>query len=176
MTNNPTTKTCSRCGKTFTGTIYLCAECEAELEKREGEYGVKINEPTTGEIVRALRNCEGGCCSRCGYDVKNSCANLQSTSADRLESQERELVRNADELLQKTQALEDAKQRHAKKDAEDAELYEKAIARAESAERERDAIVKSVDALAEAWEKPNAFEVVTFFKKWRGLPQEGNWK
>ena len=105
------------------------------------------NEPTTGEIVRALRCvAEATECKDCRYKypvgnvILCDHEQMNGNAADRLESQERE-------LLQKTQALEDAKQRHAKKDAESAELYEKAIARAESAERERDALISSIERL-----------------------------
>lgn len=81
-TSEPTTKICSRCGKTFEGDGYLCAKCDAELEKREGEYGVKFNEPTTGEIVRELRAWDAD--EMCNMSLEN----MVHFAIDRLESQE----------------------------------------------------------------------------------------
>ena len=46
-------------------------------------------------------------------------------------------------------------------------------ARAEQAERERDAMVKSVDRLVEAWENFKSPALIEFLKQWRELPQEG---
>ena len=148
---------------------------------------MNTNEPTTGEIVRALRcdgdanNCEG--CRFCDLDYASIFCNEQDIykqAAERLERQERE-------LLQKTQELESAKTRHARKDAESAELYEEAIARAESAERERDAAIADIERIRK--EKIPLCPICDFndmircchdshcdgyqlFRR-RGLPQEG---
>ena len=47
-------------------------------------------------------------------------------------------------------------------------------ARAEQAERERDAVAKSVDRLIEAWENFKSPALTEFIKQWRGLqPQDG---
>ena len=70
------------------------------------------SEPTTGEIVRALRVCDVGRCIDCNLDEKYPCENLKTYAADRLESQEQTIA-----------AL---------------------TARAEQAERERDAAVEHV--------------------------------
>ena len=142
---------------------------------------MNTNEPTTGEIVRALRGCADKeiMCDECRYNMGNSfeCLNkMQYEAADRLESQERE-------LLQKTQELESAKTRPARKEAESAELNEEAIARAENAERERDAAIAEFrvaeeDGLCCVCQfigndigQTKCMEDCCF--KWRGLPQEG---
>ena len=172
MTNEPTTKTCTRCGKTFTGTIYLCAECEAELEKHEGEYGVKFNEPTTEEIVRALGNPET-------LD-QESLYYWSKVAADRLESQakENEISRYLIEMQ--------------------SNVITELTARAESAERERDAAVAEIKesyafSTGEDGEPIYDFALCLICAKkdkpecdctssvgsefvWRGLPQEGEGK
>lgn len=95
-TSEPTTKTCSRCGATFTGTIFLCEKCDA---KSEGEYGVKFNEPTTGEIVRALRCVADDTeCKDCRYKypvgnvILCDHEQMNGNAADRLESQEQTIA------------------------------------------------------------------------------------
>lgn len=172
MTNEPTKKTCTRCGKTFTGTIYLCTECDSELEKREGEYGVKFNEPTTGEIVRALRED----CSLLDDNTDKFAA------ADRLESQakENEISRHLIEMQ--------------------SNVITELTARAESAERERDAAKADMKLIVDAVRETHCDETCCFACKhdcdmsingsgefanecpgfdrydcfeWRGLPQDG---
>lgn len=91
------------------------------------------NEPTTGEIVQEARRVMLDAWGCAGCDLRT----VLRQAVDRLESQERE-------LLKKTQELESAKIRHAQKDEEAAELFAKAIARAESAEAERDAAIKDI--------------------------------
>jgi len=77
------------------------------------------SEPTTGEIAGAIRVCENKLeCDVCPMRDK-PCGDLYTLAADRLESQERELVRITDELTALT-------------------------ARAEQAERERDAAIKEL--------------------------------
>lgn len=100
-------------------------------------HGTIEPEPSTDNLIKAMRVCYGhGSMRLCGNcPLRNdACADMEKFAADRLEQLERE-------LLQKTQGLEATKTRHARKDAESAELYEKAIARAERAERERDAAI-----------------------------------
>ena len=102
------------------------------------------NEPTTGEIVRALR-CDGDAnnCVDCRYATYETatilCDQEQNVrdSADRLESQEREI----EEL--KSEAIVNA--------LDNAERIAELTARAESAERERDAVIRDLKAY------PNCF-------------------
>jgi hypothetical protein len=51
-----------------------------------------MSEPTTGEIVRALRVCEVGRCIDCNLDEKYPCENLKTCAADHLESQEQTIA------------------------------------------------------------------------------------
>ena len=50
------------------------------------------SEPTTGEIVRALRVCDVGRCIDCNIDEKYPCENLKTYAADRLKSQEQTIA------------------------------------------------------------------------------------
>ena len=93
------------------------------------------SEPTTGEIVRALRFCTGEdsiCGTACpAYSSEAGCRTvLMQNAADRPESQEREI----EEL--KAEAIVNA--------LEDAERIANLTARAEQAERERDAAIKFI--------------------------------
>ena len=166
------------------------------------------NEPTTGEIVRALRNCADATGKRkpctpecCFFNKTNCCAeSLYSSAADRLESQEQKLellnggdfdvidipaalayLESVEEILPHASALIDLIQ----------SLKGTAIeltARAESAERERDA------AIADMWlmrscqsckHKPDGYNRIRCACpdcddedkwEWRGLPQKGEGK
>ena len=152
--------------------------------------------PTTGEIVRALRNCADATGKRkpctpecCFFNKTNCCAeSLYSSAADRLESQEQKLellnggdfdvidipaalayLESVEEILPHASALIDLIQ----------SLKGTAIeltARAEQAEKERDALVKSVDRLVEAWENFKSPALIELVKQWRGQPQEGEGK
>lgn len=87
------------------------------------------NEPTTGEIAGAIRVCENKLeCDVCPMRDK-PCVDLYALAADRLESQEREIA----EL---TEQNESNKRQIASMDNVIASL----TSRAESAERERDAV------------------------------------
>ena len=99
------------------------------------------SEPTTGEIVRMLR--EDAAKQESVFHVCDSTMNAK-VAADRLESQE--------------------------------QIIAALTARAESAERERDALVKSVDRLVEAWENFKSPALIELVKQWRGLPQDGEGK
>ena len=124
------------------------------------------NEPTTAEIVKALR-CEGDVdkCKDCYFANTEPgcvlCSNqeIESLAADRLESQEWEIERLQGEMF--ANALESA------------ERIAALTARAEQAERERDALVKSVDRLVEAWENFKSPALIELVKQWRGQPQDG---
>lgn len=145
----------------------------------------KLNEPSTKEIVRALR-CDGcdGACSECffGFEEKDSigydtwgcrCGELDNAAADRLESQERAIA----ELKYQLELLSIGIPVQMK------EL----TARAESAERERDAAVISLyDLMADGvcascsgCNAPHSPENITYCEDWeyRGLlPQDGEGK
>lgn len=102
------------------------------------------SEPTTGEIVRALRFCyesEEIECYECPCRVSGGAYLCHMDKlADRLESQERELLQKTEELEEMQEAatvLHSANETHW--------TYIKELtARAENAERERDAAVEHV--------------------------------
>lgn len=115
------------------------------------------NEPTTGEIVLAIRLCEEGeiNCTKCPFANK-SCGDLNLLAADRLESQEQTIAKRDGVIEAQNNVLEIAGQRNienlttiseltASRDRMTdavAELTMKVgelTARAESAEREQDA-------------------------------------
>ena len=93
-------------------------------------------EPTTGNIAKALRVCfEKTCaCSECPFEHE-SCGDIEQLAADRLESQEREIERLKEELEQMEEA---ATVLHAANETHWTYIKE-LTARAEKAERERDA-------------------------------------
>lgn len=107
-------------------------EIKAEVERRS--YNMPMtNEPTTGEIVRALRSCEA-VCKDCVLQENGKCA-ATTKLADRLENQERKLSENDTQiatLKEKVEALENDLINY------DMNLSE-TTTRAESAKRERDA-------------------------------------
>jgi hypothetical protein len=122
------------------------------------------NEPTTGEIVRALRNCLDVGCEECILhetditpEYKVHYCGAPNKVADRLEAQERTI---------------------ADKDAKIAAL----TARAEQAEKQRDAAIADLDALKDSGfcnscvgcNAPHS-ESITYCTDWkrRGLPQDG---
>ena len=156
---------------------------------------MSTNEPTTGEIVRVLRCIADDIeCKDCRYKypVGNAILcdheQMNGNAADRLESQEKKLellnggdfdvidipaalayLESVEEILPHASALIDLIQ----------SLKGTAIeltARAEQAEKERDALVKSVDRLVEAWENFKSPALIELVKQWRGLPQEGEGK
>ena len=106
------------------------------------------SEPATGELIALLRGFKDG--------------TIGITIADRLESQEREIASFERESNGQKAELD----RRAK-------AVTALTARAESAERERDALVKSVDRFVEAWENFKSPALIEFLKQWRGLPQDG---
>jgi len=151
------------------------------------------NQSTTHDIIVVLKMIVQYLES---FTMDKMSRDVMSAAADRLESQ-------ALELLQKTQELEAAKARHARKDAESAELYEKSIARAEQAEKERDAAKADMKLIVDAVRETHCDETCCVqckydchmsindsgefnnecpgFDKddcfeWRGLPQDGEGK
>ena len=131
-----------------------------------------VNDPTTGEIVRALR-CDGDIdnkdCSSCHYD-EYGCCGMKSAAADRLESQERDIEtlrafheRYAEQTSKKYVEEICALTARAEQAEKNCDIWEKkwweealkkveAQAFKEKAERERDA---AVDAIADI--KENGF-------------------
>ena len=124
------------------------------------------SEPTTGEIVREARRVMLDAWGCAGCDLRT----VLRQSIDRLESQERELSVIAGELEKFKAFHERYAEQTSKKYVDDICAL---TARAESAERERDAVVKSVDRLIEAWENFKSPALIEFIKQWRGKPQEG---
>jgi len=153
------------------------------------------NEPSTEEIVRSLRNCADAgqqrrpCTVECYYfDKPAPCADtLYSVAADRLESQEREIERLKEELEQMEEA---ATVLHAANETHWTYIKE-LTARAEQAERERDA-AKEVFNLIKGWLRnakreggsyADALSAISLVvRHWdegrylRGQPQEGEGK
>ena len=125
------------------------------------------SEPTTGEIVREARRVMLDAWGCAGCDLRT----VLRQSIDRLESQERELSVIAGELEKFKAFHERYAEQTSKKYVDDICAL---TARAESAERERDAVVKSVDRLIEAWENFKSPALIEFIKQWRGKPQEGD--
>ena len=143
------------------------------------------NEPTTGEIVRALR-CDGDAnnCVDCRYATYDTatilCDQEQNVrdAADRLESQERTIA----ELTEKDEWSGHACDHMINKLRD--ELRE-LTARAESAERERDAAIKELevieqDGLCSICKFESTIPLMECMEncvfKWRGQPQDGEWK
>ena len=167
------------------------------------------NEPTTGEIVSALRNCPN--CDDCLRKYQK-CYRNDHDAADRLESQEAKLkllnggdfdvidvpaalayLESVEEILPHASALIDLIQ----------SLHGSATeltARAENAERERDAAIEDMKLIVDAVREEHCDETCCFACKfdcdtsindsgeygsecpgfdrddcfeWRGLPQEG---
>ena len=136
------------------------------------------SEPTTGEIVRALRcmadNAECKDC-RYKYPVGNVILcdheQMNENAADRLESQE--------------QAIEELKSEAIVNALENAERIANLTARAEQAERERDAVVADLDVLKDSGfcnscvgcNAPHS-EAITYCTDWtrHGQPQDGEGK
>ena len=152
------------------------------------------NEPTTGEIVSALRNCPN--CDDCLRKYQK-CYRNDHDAADRLESQEREIERLKEELEQMEEA---ATVLHAANETHWTYIKE-LTARAEQAERERDAAKADMKLIVDAVRETHCDETCCFACKydfdtsindsgelngecpgfdrddcfeWRGLPQEGD--
>lgn len=86
------------------------------------------SDPTTGEIAGAIRVCENKLeCDVCPMRDK-PCGDLYTLAADRLESQEREIAKLKADLIQAEEIYQANKL-----------AYERKAARAEQAEKERDA-------------------------------------
>ena len=142
------------------------------------------SKPTTGEIVRELHcrsvsvylNACNYDCEKCEFQEVYPGDNPYLDAIDRLESQERKLARNADELSSISEQL-------------------KAMtARAEQAEKERDAAVAVIGIQAEKLKESHVVlcNICEFedmigcvhknhcdgyqLFKWRGQPQEGEGK
>ena len=173
MANEPKLKPCKVCGCNYirvwerhrsSGNTFHC-ECEKCKTKTDDVFSKEVavdewnktnetpmpnvNEPTTEEIVRRLRYCgnEKSSCVECAYtgiDKNGECfQQLSNDAADRLESQEREIA-DKGVLLSAAERLLEAS------NAEYARLYETIntlTARAESAERERDAAMSFMAAV-----------------------------
>ena len=152
------------------------------------------SEPTTGEIVRALRVCDVGRCIDCNLDEKYPCENLKTYAADRLESQERENERLKEQvrcykIRSEAEKWPDWKKEaynslatssHAKKleltgnnDATIAAL----TARAEQAEQDRDLAIKALADYEDAID-PTVEQIMREFHgtEQRGQPQDGEGK
>ena len=133
------------------------------------------SEPTTGEIVRALREVVSDPMFRI-HEIAKRCR----IAADRLESQEREIERLKEELEQTEEA---ATVLHAANETHWTYIKE-LTARAESAERERDAAraefeVIEQDGLCSVCKFESTIPLLSCIEdccfKWRGLqPQEGD--
>lgn len=99
------------------------------------------SEPTTGEIVRALICC--GNCENCSvecYYSKRDCGDVLFDASARLKSQERRIA----ELTEELEAISEAAiVLHGANESHWSEIKE-LTARAEQAERERDAAVEHV--------------------------------
>lgn len=183
--SEPTAKTCTRCGKIFTGKIYLCAECDAEMEKSEGEMD---DAPTMGEVVRALRYCadvNSICGDACPAHIdEDGCRTvLMQSSADRLESQE-QTIADLRETLRIT--CENWSESSNEKNVQIAAL----TARAEQAEKWAAAAITDIERLR--LKKFTLCPICEFEDmigcahknhctgyeqfKWRGLPQDGEGK
>jgi len=138
------------------------------------------SEPTTGEIVRALREVVSDPMFRI-HEIAKRCR----VAADRLESQERELSGISVELEQykkwHDESIATATNNIVELEHQIADL----TARAEQAEKERDAAVADLDALKDSGfcnscvgcNAPHS-ESITYCTDWkrRGLPQEGERK
>jgi len=156
------------------------------------------NEPTTGEIVRALRTCnnrKGERCSQCPvfskYGYPRTCKRtVDLKAADRLESQERENKRistDRDCIMEAFMSICTVAFKVSASCADKDKQIAALTARAEQAERERDAAVKDIeellgqdDYIGICWACNNHDKCVgtrdvkiTCVPKWRGLPQEG---
>ena len=134
----------------------------SEQTKGEGEFGVKFNAPTTGEITTRLY----AWIAKAGY--QDRCRD-ELIAINRLESQEREIAEltvACETIHQEKQAMIDCHKPNLDKIAA-------LTARAEQAERERDALVKSVDRLVEAWENFKSPALIELVKQWSGQPQDG---
>ena len=139
------------------------------------------SEPTTGEIVRALRTCnnpKGQRCSQCvvfsRYDNARDCKRtIDKLASDRLESQGREIERLIEELEQMEEA---ATVLHAANETHWTYIKELA-ARAESAERERDSAIsdlKNAPRCSVCDHQDCKYCTGNDMFTWRGLqPQEG---
>ena len=146
-----------------------------------------MNEPTTGEIVRALRCSadDDSFCKKCQYGYALGSAflcdkgRMNGNAADRLESQERELSGIAGELERFRAFHERYAEQTSKKYIDDICAL---TARAESAERERDAVVElyvpqRCSTCAHSTGTACAAQGNGCKWKYRGLqPQEGEWK
>ena len=84
------------------------------------------HEPTTEEIVNALRTCEDQDCDSYEYGNKYACEYLiRVHAADRLEQLQRENEELTARAERAEKALENAKIRHARKDAEMKHIFHK---------------------------------------------------
>jgi len=137
------------------------------------------SEPTTGEIAGAIRVCENKLeCDVCPMRDK-PCGDLYTLAADRLESQERD--------------LETFKAFHERYAEQTSKQYVVAVcgltARAEQAERERDAAVVEVPHTCNTCghQAKTPLKMISSVEPcascrtydkwtWRGLPQEGEGK
>lgn len=173
-------------------------EIKTEVERRS--YNMPMtNEPTTGEIVRALRDCfernVNGTCMKCefagtkgkyaidadecGYGCET---NLAKHAIDRLESQAKQIaeltaaIKMQSDLCRECAALTVIEQK--------AEI-DALTARAESAERERDELVDLIPHTCNTCyfqsknllnEEPCVSCRIYSKWTWRGLPQEGEGK
>lgn len=144
------------------------------------------NVPTTENIAKALRVCfEKTCaCSECPFEHE-SCGDLEQLAADRLERQERELSGITGELERFRAFHERYAEQTSKKYVADICAL---TARAEQAERERDALLTDFSTI----ERDGVCEVCFFgdssqiskedcmedccfnYRTRRGLPQEGD--
>ena len=155
---------------------------EAARVAREAASAIlSRTEPMTEEIVKGLRNCanaDNPCTSECiNLDMAGGCRDkMMNDAADRLESQEWEIERLQGEMF--ANALESA------------ERIAALTARAEQAERERDAAIADIeellgqdDFIGICWACKSHDKCVgtrdvkiTCVPKWRGLPQDGEGK
>ena len=167
--------TCGKCQVSLSDTVYDEPPTEEDWKLLTMAWN-KINapmttsEPTTGEIVRALRCVADDTeCKECRYKypvgnvILCDHEQMNGNAADHLESQEREI-----------ETLRAFHERYAEQTSKQ---YVVAVcgltARAEQAEKERDALVKSVDRLVEAWENFKSPALIELVKQWRGQPQDG---
>ena len=157
---------------------------------------MNTNEPTTGEIVRALRsvvdveNCNDGVC----FSNLKYLRTVIYNAADRLESQERSIEEAAKLNEKQANAIAELHEQIAEKNDEiqmacdGAEDTIKTLtARAESAERERDAFIDKIRGRCAECKHEHLYSYVEPCEschnanghpnwEWRGLPQEGEGK
>ena len=116
------------------------------LREAKSDWKSEVTNPTHADFARAYRELAERKMNAIGLVCVDTAKIHQA--ANIIESQERELSGISGEL-------------------------ERMTARAGQAERERDAMVKSVDRLVEAWENFKSPALIEFLKQWRELPQEG---